>query len=130
MQYAIFQYNSPLPLRLTEIVVDAGDHLGGEAALMGGVAQLGELLGEVTVEIDPALEPLPGCVWSQGGSVTEGQFCTAVVFAYVIHLLCLIYTTKLLKINELCKFFLEKLLTMTMTMTMTYGGCFFAVEAS
>ena len=129
MQYAILQSNSPAPLRLTEIVVDAGDHLGGEAALMGGVAKLGELLSEITIEINPALELFPGCVWSQGGSVTEGQLCAAVVFVYVIHLLYLIYTTKLLKINELCKFFLEKLLTMTMTMTMTFGGCFFAVEA-
>ena len=128
MQFAILQLF--LSLRLTEIVHDAGDHLGGEAALMGGVAKLGELLSEITVEIDPALELLPGCVWSQGGSVTEGQLCAAVVFVYVIHLLYLIYTTKLLKISHLCKFFLEKLLTMTMTMTMTFDGCFFAVEAS
>jgi len=101
MQFAILQLF--LSLRLTEIVHDAGDHLGGEAALMGGVAKLGELLCEVTVEIDPALQFLPGCVWSQGGSVADGQLCTAVVFAYLFH------TTKLLKINELCKFFLEKL---------------------
>ena len=92
-----------LPLRLTEIVHDAGDHLGGEAALMGGVAKLGELLCEITIEIDPALELLPGGVWSKGGSVTEGQLCAAVVFVYLFH------TTKLLKINELCKFFFEKL---------------------
>ena len=92
-----------LPLRLTQIVVDTGNHLGGEAALMGGVAKLGELLCEVMIEIDPALQLLPGCVWSQGGSVTEGQLCAAVVFAYLFH------TTKLLKINELCKFFFEKL---------------------
>ena len=94
---------------LTEIEHDAGDHLGGEAALMGGVAKLGELLCEVTVEIDPALEFLPGSVWSQGGSVTEGQLCAAVVFAYVIHLLYHIYIANILKINELCKFLLEKL---------------------
>ena len=112
------------PLRLAEIVVDAGNHLGGEASLMGGVAQLGELMGEITIEIDPALELFPGCVWSQGWRVTDGQLCAAVVFVYLFH------TTKLLKINELCKFFLEKLLTMTMTMTMTFDGCFFAVEAS
>ena len=85
---------------------------------------MGELLSEVTIEIDPALQLLPGGVWSKGGSVTEGQLCAAVVFVYLFH------TTKLLKINELCKFFLEKLLTMTMTMTMTFDGCFFAVEAS
>ena len=91
------------PLRLAEIVVDAGDHLGGEAALMGGVAQGAELLCEITIEIDPALEFLPGGIWSQGGSITEGQLCTAVVFVYLFH------TTKLLKINELCKFFFEKL---------------------
>ena len=109
MQYAILQSNSPAPLRLTEIVVDAGNHLGGEAALMGGVAKFGELLCEVTVEIDPALQLLPGCVWSQGGSVTEGQLCAAVVFAYVIHLLHLIHIANILKINELCKFFFEKL---------------------
>ena len=62
MQFAILQFFSPL--RLTEIVVDAGDHLGDEAALMGGVAKLGELLCEITIEIDPALQLLPGCVWS------------------------------------------------------------------
>ena len=107
MQFAILQLF--LFLRLPEIVVDAGNHLGGEASLMGGVAQLGELLCEITIEIDPTLEFLPGCVWCQGGSVTEGQLCAAVVFVYVIHLLYLIYTTKLLKINELCKFLLEKL---------------------
>ena len=37
MQFAILQFFSPL--RLTEIVVYAGNHLGGEAALMGGVAK-------------------------------------------------------------------------------------------
>ena len=93
------------PLRLTQIIVDAGDHLGCEAALMGGVAQGTELLCEIMVEIDPALEFLPGGVWSQGGRVTEGQLCTAVVFAYVIHLLHLIHIANILKINELCKFF-------------------------
>ncbi len=103
MQFAILQLF--LSLRLTEIVHDAGDHLGGEAALMGGVAKLGELLCEVTVEIDPALELLPGCVWSQSGSVTEGQLRSAVVFVYVIHLLYLVFIAKLLKINELSKFF-------------------------
>jgi len=99
MQFAILQLF--LFLRLPEIVVDAGNHLGGEASLMGGVAQLGELMGELTIEIDPTLEFLPGCVWCQGGSVTEGQLCAAVVFVYLFH------TIKLLKINELCKFFLK-----------------------
>ena len=132
MQYrALYLYISDnIRLRLPKIVHDTGDHLGGEASLMRGVAQLGELLGEITIEIDPALELFPGCVWSQGWRVTDGQLCAAVVFVYVIYLLYLIYTTKLLKINELCKFFFEKLLTMTMTMTMTFDGCFFAVEAS
>jgi len=97
MQFAILQLF--LFLRLPEIVVDAGNHLGGEASLMGGVAKLGELLCEITIEIDPALQLFPGGVWSQGGSVTEGQLCAAVVFVYLFH------TTKLLKINELCKFF-------------------------
>ena len=96
MQFAILQLF--LFLRLPEIVVDAGNHLGGEASLMGGVAQLGELMGEITIEIDPTLEFLPSCVWCQGGSVTEGQLCAAVVFVYLFH------TTKLLKINELCTF--------------------------
>ena len=45
MQFAILQLF--LFLRLPEIVVDAGNHLGGEASLMGGVAQLGELMGEM-----------------------------------------------------------------------------------
>ena len=103
MQFAILQFFSPL--RLAEIVVDTGNHLWGEAALMGSVAKLGELLCEITIEIDPALEFLPGGVWSQGGRVTEGQLCTAVVFAYVIHLLHLIHIANTLKINELCKFF-------------------------
>ena len=61
---AFLGYTGKALLRLTQIVHDAGDHLGGEAALMGGVAQLGELLGEITIEIDPTLQLLPGCVWS------------------------------------------------------------------
>ena len=74
---------------------------------MGGVAKLGELLCEITSEIDPSLQFLPGSVWSQGWSVTEGQLRTAVVFVYLFH------TTKLLKINELCKFFFDFLYTET-----------------
>ena len=61
---AFLGYTGKALLRLPQIVVDAGDHLWGEAALMGGVAQLGELLCEITIEIDPTRQLLPGCVWS------------------------------------------------------------------
>ena len=57
MQFAILQLF--LFLRLPEIVVDAGNHLGGEASLMGGVAQLGELLGERLAVLNPRLEFRP-----------------------------------------------------------------------
>ena len=68
MQYAILQSNSPprpALLRFPQIVEDAADHLWGERALAGGVAQFGETGGEVAVECNPPLQFLPGCFCSE-----------------------------------------------------------------
>ena len=101
MQYAILQSNSPprpALLRFPQIVEDAADHLWGERALAGGVAQLLQFLGEVTVEGDPPLQFSPGGIGCKQGAVALCQFRAAVFFH------CRFHTANILNISELRKF--------------------------
>ena len=88
----------PQNLGLPQIVEDAVHHPRSEGTLAGGVAQLLQFMGEVTVEGDPPLQFSPGGIGGEQRAVALCQFRAAVFFH------CRFHVTKILKISELRKF--------------------------
>lgn len=84
---------------LAKPVEDMLHHLGGEGALIRGVAQFFELAGEVGIQTDPSLQFPPGSIRGEHRTIKLCQL-SAAIFSW-----CLIHTTNILIFSDLCKYF-------------------------
>lgn len=118
----LYTFAASITLRLAQPVEDTADHSRGERALAGGVAQLLEFAGKVTVEGDPAFQFSPGSIGCQSRTVSLGQFRAAVF------LTCIIHTAKILIFSDLCKFLWKEIHVIHILSTQ-WKQCFQWVEA-